>query len=54
MPSFDAFGKLRPVGTRAPQTRDLDSAAWELYLVHESRDQVDHDADLAHRILRYE
>jgi hypothetical protein len=53
-PSFDDFGKLRPVGTRAPLTRDLDTAAWELYLIHESLAQVDHDADQAHRVLRYE
>lgn len=54
MPSFDGFGKLRAVGTRAPLTRDLDSAAWELYLFHDSLAQVDHDAAMAHRILRYE
>lgn len=54
LPSFDTFGKLRPVGTRAPLTRDLDSAAWELSLVHESLAQVDRDADLAHAHLRYE
>ncbi len=54
LPSFDDFGKLRPTGTRAPLTRDLDSAAWELYLVHESLAQVDRDAELAHRLLRYE
>lgn len=53
LPSFDDFGRLRPVGTRAPQTRDLDTAAWELYLMHESLAQVDHDADAAHRLLRY-
>jgi hypothetical protein len=54
LPSFDAFGKLRLVGGHAPLTRDLDSAAWELYLIHESRAQVDRDADTAHRVLRYE
>jgi hypothetical protein len=54
MPSFDGFGKLRAVGTRAPLTRDLDSASWELYLFHDSLAQVDHDAAQAHRILRYE
>lgn len=52
--SFDDFGRLRPVGTRAPLTRDLDTAAWELYLRHDSIAQLDHDADLAHRVLHYE
>ena len=54
LPSFDSFGKLRPVGTRAPLTRDLETAAWELYLTHEDLGRVDHDADFAHRALRYE
>ncbi len=54
LPSFQEFGKLRPVGTRAPVTRDLDSAAWELYLIHDNADQVNHDAAVAHLVLRYE
>lgn len=54
LPSFDEFGKIRPVGTRAPLTRDLESSSWELYLIHESRAQIDRDAEIAHRVLRYE
>jgi hypothetical protein len=54
LPSFDAFGKIRPIGSRAPLTRDLDSSAWELYLLHESGPQVEHDAATAHRVLRYD
>ncbi|MEM6792730.1 MAG: ATP-grasp domain-containing protein [Acidobacteriota bacterium] len=54
LPSFDAFGKVRPVGTRAPVTRDLDTAAWELYLIHPDARQIHRDAGLAHRLLRYE
>ena len=54
LPSFDEFGRLRPVGTRAPVTRDLDSAGWELTLVHEDAAQVARDAELARRLLRYE
>ena len=54
LPSFDAFAKLRSVGQRAPLTRDYDSAAWELSLVHESRRQIEEDAETVHRVLRYE
>jgi len=54
LPSFHDFGKLRPVGSRAPLTRDLDSEAWELYLIHESGEQIQSDAETAHRVLRYE
>jgi len=54
LPSFDAFATLRPVGSRAPVTRDYDTAAWELSLVHESRRQIEEDAATAHRVLRYE
>ncbi len=53
LPSFEDFGKLRPVGTRAPLTRDLDTAAWELYLIHADSDQVERDTAFAHRHLRY-
>ena len=53
LPSFDAFGMLRPVGTRAPQTRDLDTQAWEVYLVHADAAQIARDARAVHRLLRY-
>ena len=54
LPSFDQLARLRAVGQRAPRTRDYDTAAWELSLLHESSAQVDADADVAHRVLRYE
>jgi len=54
LPSFDAFATLRRVGARAPVTRDYETAAWELSLVHESRRQIDEDVATAHRVLRYE
>ena len=54
LPSFDGFGVLRPVGTRAPQTRDLDSQAWEVYLIHEDAGQIARDAESARRLLHYE
>lgn len=53
LPSFDAFTRLRPVGTRAPLTRDLDTAAWELSLLHEDAAQVQHDAHVIRQVLRY-
>lgn len=54
LPSFEAFGLLRHVGQVAPVTRDYDTAAWELSLVHERQEQVDADAEVARRVLRYE
>ena len=54
LPSFDGFGTLRSVGTRAPVTRDLDSAAWELYLIHDDAAQIERDVETAQRVLRYE
>lgn len=54
LPSFQGFGKLRQPGMRAPLTRDLDSAAWELYLIHEDLGQIEHDAKTARQVLRYE
>ena len=54
LPSFDGIGLLRAVGTPAPQTRDLDTRAWELYLIHPDAQQIARDAELAHELLRYE
>lgn len=54
LPSFDGFGLIRPPGTRAPQTRDLNTKAYEVYLLHPDGDQVEHDENLIRRVLRYE
>ena len=54
LPSFAGFGMLRPPGTSVPVTRDLETRSWELYLVHESREQLAHDAWRARELLRYE
>lgn len=54
LPSFDAFGKIRPVGTRCPVSRDVDSIAYEVYLIHRDADQVVRDAIEVRRLLRYE
>ncbi|NJL28678.1 MAG: ATP-grasp domain-containing protein [Thermoanaerobaculia bacterium] len=54
LPSFEGFGVLRPVGTRAPISRDLDSQAYEVYLIHPDPAQVARDAEVVRRVLRYE
>lgn len=54
LPSFDGFGVLRTAGMRAPVTKDLDSAAWELYLIHQDLPQIEQDARLARQLLQYE
>lgn len=54
LPSFHGWGLLRPPGTPAPRTVDLDTNAWELYLIHEDLGQIDRDARLARKLLRYE
>lgn len=54
LPSFAGFGILRPLGTTARATIDLDTAAWEVYLVADSVDQLERDSRLVRRLLRYE
>jgi hypothetical protein len=54
LPSFLDLGMVRPVGTRVPKTIDLDSRAWEIYLLHPDPGQVAHDAEVARRLIRYE
>jgi|CXWL01.1.fsa_nt_gi hypothetical protein len=53
LPSFAGFGLVRPVGAPAPRTIDLKTRAWELYLIHPNEEQVEHDAAMAWRLLRY-
>lgn len=54
LPSFDAFARLRGVGQRAPVTRDYDTAAWELSLIGDDPGRIAADAEIVHRVLRYE
>ena len=54
LPSFDGIGMIRHVGMPAPVTRDLDTRAWEVYLIHSDARQIARDATLTHRLLRYE
>lgn len=54
LPSFAGFGILRPLGTTAWPTVDLDTAAWEVYLVADDVEQLERDSRLVRRLLRYE
>jgi len=54
LPSFQGFGKLRYPGMSAPLSRDLDTVAWELYLIHQEAEQVALDTARARALLRYE
>jgi hypothetical protein len=54
LPSFEGFGLLRPPGTRAPQTKDLNTKAYEVYLLHADPEQVERDENTIRQILRYE
>jgi hypothetical protein len=52
--SFVEVGMVRPVGTRAPVTVDLDSRGWEVYLIHADPGQVARDAAVVRQVMRYE
>jgi biotin carboxylase len=54
LPSFVEIGMVRPVGTRAPVTIDLDSRGYEVYLIHADPAQVARDAKVIRDVLRYE
>ena len=54
LPSFLELGMVRPVGTRVPKTVDLDSRAWEVYLLHADPGQVARDAEAVRHLIRYE
>ena len=44
LPSFFGFGPLRRPGMPLPITSDLDTKAYEVYLMHSSAEQIEHDA----------
>ncbi len=54
LPSFAGFGQLRRVGQPAPQTRDLDTIAWEAYLIHGDPQQVALDSHRIRELVYYE
>ena len=53
LPTFLDVGMVRPLGTRVPVTVDLETRAWEVYLLHTDRQQVERDAARVRRLLRY-
>lgn len=53
LPSFSGIGMLRSPGKPAPVSRDVQSKAWEVYLLHPEREQVEADAHAARELLRY-
>jgi biotin carboxylase len=54
LPSFAEVGFLRPPGTGAPQTIDLDSRGWEVYLISDDPEQLARDGRRVRELLRYE
>lgn len=54
LPSFAGHGMLRRPGMRVPVSRDVNSKAWEVYLLHPDAEQVERDAEAARELLRYE
>lgn len=52
--SFEGFGVLRPPGTRLPQTTDLDTKSYEIYLFHPDPLQIELDARAIRELIRYE
>jgi ATP-grasp domain-containing protein len=54
LPTFADVGMMRPVGTSAPQTIDLETRGWEIYFIGDDPRQVAHDGQRARELLRYE
>lgn len=53
LPSFYSFGKLLPLGSPVPQTVDLMSKSWEVYLLHDDPRQIEYDAEQCRALLKY-
>ncbi len=53
LPSFAGVGMLRRPGMRVPVSRDVNSKAWEVYLLHLDARRVERDAAAARSLLRY-
>src|SRR6185503_18471358 len=54
LPSFFEVGMVRPVGTGAPQTIDLDTRGWEIYLISDDPGQLARDGRRVRELLRYD
>ncbi len=52
--SFEGMARIKPPGTRLPQTTDLDSKSYEVYLMHEDPRQIEKDARAVRRLLWYQ
>ena len=53
LPSFAGIGMLRRPGMRVPVSRDVNTKAWEVYLLHPDSEQVAVDAVAVRDLLRY-
>ena len=53
LPSFSGIGMLRKPGRPAPVSRDVNTKAWEVYLLHPDAEQVAADAITVRQSLRY-
>lgn len=53
LPSFSGVGMLRQPGRPAPVSRDVNTKAWEVYLLHPDAEQVEEDARAVRALLRY-
>ncbi len=53
LPSFAGVGMLRRPGMCVPVSRDVNTKAWEIYLLHPDAEQVAADAVAARDLLRY-
>ena len=53
LPSFSGIGILRRPGTPAPVSRDVNTKAWEVYLLHEDPEQMAADALAVRELLHY-
>lgn len=52
--SFEGMARIKPPGTRLPQTTDLDTKSYEVYLMHDDPRQIEADARAVRRLLWYE
>ena len=52
--SFQSFGVIRPPGRPAFQTVDLDTTAWEVFLIHSDLGQLQRDAHFIRQNLYYQ
>lgn len=54
LPSFYQFGFIKPIGSYLPVSKDLFTASYEVYLIHESPEQIEEDSNRVRDLLYYE